>query len=140
MLKILNLINACPGYTTTFENWVQEIDYQYFYPTIRELQRYFSIECLKLPKDLFEETEYATRLWLNINNMCKFMKIFSNSNNERKRVPKDLFIAKDLPKHFDITSQYKLFYHKKTRFNLISFPFLMPLDYKYELLKIESIL
>lgn len=45
-----------------------------------------------------------------------------------------------MAKYLDTTVQYKLFYHKKTRFSLLEFPFLMPLDYKYELLKIESIL
>ena len=72
--------------------------------------------------------------------MCKFMKILNQSNLEIKRVPKEVFMIRDLEKYFETTVQYKLFYHKKSRFSLLSFPFLMPLDYKYELVKIESIL
>lgn len=72
--------------------------------------------------------------------MCKFMKILNHSNSEVKRVPKEVFVIRDLEKYFETTVQYKLFYHKRTRFSLLGFPFLMPLDYKYELLKIESIL
>lgn len=57
-----------------------------------------------------------------------------------KKIPKELFVCKELAKYFDTTVQYKLFYHKKTRYSLLGFPYLMPVDYKYELLKIESIL
>ena len=36
--------------------------------------------------------------------------------------------------------QYKLHYHKKTKLNMLNLPFLMSLDYKYELIRIESVL
>jgi hypothetical protein len=68
------------------------------------------------------------------------MKIVWKSNEEVKRVPKEMFVCKELAKYFDTTLQYKLFYHKKTRYSLLGFSFLMPVDYKYEVLKIESIL
>lgn len=137
LLKFLNLVAHIGGHKNIFGKWCDDIPAEYMKMQVEKLLRVLENEFSQLLPGLVLP-QMLHIVHLNIKNICEFMSILYNSNQRLPRLLDEHFVMKNIGKYFEPIYIFKDYLSKKEE-SLIKYPFLFELDFKYDLLRIESI-
>jgi hypothetical protein len=70
---------------------------------------------------------------------CNFLFLLYSSNCNKHRLPLAEFNSKYIASAFEPVDTFRMYLSKSANFNFINYPFLLPFDYKYKLMQIESL-